>query len=576
MGRTSRRRSVAAAVGAGALLWALLIADASRLAVSGELSMALTGVVSSGEEGPMEGVLVSAKRTGSTITVTVVTDREGRYGFPRTRIEPGEYTLKVKAIGYDLESPVSVDVRAGQTTTQDLRLRKVTRQELALQLSNAEWLESIPGTPEQKASVVNCGHCHLLQLVVRSRHDADGWLPVLKRMAEYPPLAFPLMPQRRPAPRVGEGPVDEAARQERDRRLAEYLSTINLSQGTDWSYPFKTFPRPSGRATRVIYTTYDLPRRTRQPHDVIVVNGVVWYASFGEQILGKLDPATGKITEYEVPVLKPGAPTGILALKSDREGRLWLAMQFQAGVARFDPRTERFETWKLPPELDGDHVQLTQMSPDFSHVDGKVWIVDAGTYTVLRLDIAAGKFERFEPFKIPRPNVYDVIADQQNNAYFLVMGREHVGRIDAKTGQITLYQTPTLRSGPRRGSIDGAGRIWFGENRANKIGMFDPRTQTFREWEAPTPWSLPYDVVVDREGFAWTGGEYTDRVLRLDPKLGTWIEYLLPQFTNIRRVFLDNTVTPVTFWVGSNHGASIIKLEPLDAAAATSSAAVGR
>ena len=34
--------------------------------------------------------------------------------------------------------------------------------------------------------------------------------------------------------------------------------------------------------------------------------------------------------------------------------------------------------------------------------------------------------------------------------------------------------------------------------------------------------------------------------------------------TNIRRVFVDNSTTPVTFWVGSNHGASIIKLEPLD------------
>ena len=55
-----------------------------------------------------------------------------------------------------------------------------------------------------------------------------------------------------------------------------------------------------------------------------------------------------------------------------------------------------------------------------------------------------------------------------------------------------------------------------------------------------------------------------DRVSRLDPKTGQFIEYLLPRSTNIRRVFVDNSTTPVTFWVGSNHGASIIKLEPLD------------
>jgi hypothetical protein len=36
----------------------------------------------------MEGVLVSAKRAGSTITVTVVSDAKGRYAFPANRLSP--------------------------------------------------------------------------------------------------------------------------------------------------------------------------------------------------------------------------------------------------------------------------------------------------------------------------------------------------------------------------------------------------------------------------------------------------------------------------------------------------------
>ena len=56
----------------------------------------------------------------------------------------------------------------------------------------------------------------------------------------------------------------------------------------------------------------------------------------------------------------------------------------------------------------------------------------------------------------------------------------------------------------------------------------------------------------------------TDRVVRLDPKTGQVTEYPLPRPTNVRRVFIDNTTERPTFWVGSNHGASIIKLEPLD------------
>ena len=45
---------------------------------------------------------------------------------------------------------------------------------------------------------------------------------------------------------------------------------------------------------------------------------------------------------------------------------------------------------------------------------------------------------------------------------------------------------------------------------------------------------------------------------------GTSVEYLLPHQTNIRRIFIDNTTTPVTFWAGNNHHAAILKLEPLD------------
>jgi streptogramin lyase len=74
----------------------------------------------------------------------------------------------------------------------------------------------------------------------------------------------------------------------------------------------------------------------------------------------------------------------------------------------------------------------------------------------------------------------------------------------------------------------------------------------------------PYDVALDKNGDAWTGSMITDQVVRLDTRTGAMTEYLLPRHTNIRRVHVDDSTTPVTFWVGSNHGASIVKMEPLD------------
>ncbi|HKB11045.1 MAG TPA: carboxypeptidase-like regulatory domain-containing protein, partial [Vicinamibacterales bacterium] len=59
--------------------------------------VALTGIVTAADEGPLEGVLVSAKKTGSTITVTVVSDQSGRYRFPRARLGAGQYALRIKA-----------------------------------------------------------------------------------------------------------------------------------------------------------------------------------------------------------------------------------------------------------------------------------------------------------------------------------------------------------------------------------------------------------------------------------------------------------------------------------------------
>jgi len=126
----------------------------------------LTGKVSSAEQGAMEGVLVSAKRDGATVTVTVVTDNQGRYSFPAGRLEPGHYSLRVRAVGYDLDSSAAADVAANASATVDLKLRKT--EDLASQLSNGEWIASVPGTDQQKNGLLNCLGCHTLEQIGRA------------------------------------------------------------------------------------------------------------------------------------------------------------------------------------------------------------------------------------------------------------------------------------------------------------------------------------------------------------------------------------------------------------------------
>ena len=541
-----------------------LLAQSALLRSQTPPGVVLTGQVTSAEEGVMEGVLVSAKKAGSTITTTVVTDASGRYRFPADRVEPGQYTVTIRAIGYELGAATAVHLGGGTATKADLALTRA--HDLSAQLSNAEWLMSMPGTDQEKRVLLNCITCHTLERVARSTHSASEFPAVLERMANYVNQSSPLRPQLRKADRLYED--RGAARVQTWQRQADYLARVNLSSG-GWSYTLKTLPRPTGTSTQVVITEYDLPRRTIQPHDVILDGGgTVWYSNFGEQAIGKMDPRTGTVTEFSIPMHKPGFPTGELGLQPDRDGRLYFGMMYQAGVARFDPKTEKFDVLEIPQEYNRDMTQINMPAPQSSHVDGKLWTQNNGFAVVHRIDLATGTSETFKPFGDPKDgeshNIYDIIPDPSNNLYFTDFVHEHIGRIDARTGAITLFAMPTKGASPRRAQMDAQGRLWIGAYRGNMVAMFDTKTERFQEWDTPTPWSAPYDVVLDQRGFAWTGSMSTDRVLRLDPKSGEFTEYQLPRPTNIRRVFVDNRAARPVFWVGNNQGASIVKLETLD------------
>src|SRR5581483_4871616 len=156
-----------------------------------------------------------------------------------------------------------------------------------------------------------------LERPLKSTYDAEQFIPVLQRMGTYAPGTTPLEPWKRKDVRA-----DISA--DRLRPRAEYLASINMSGGSQWKFELKTLPRLTGRSTRVVITEYDLPRAPAMPHDVILdPDGMAWYTDFGHQVLGKLDPRNGKVTEYQVPTLKPGFPPGLLDIELDKHGDLW-------------------------------------------------------------------------------------------------------------------------------------------------------------------------------------------------------------------------------------------------------------
>jgi streptogramin lyase len=544
----------------------LLSASALAVALSAGVALAdeaaLTGTVSSADENAMEGVLVSAKKDGSNVTVTVVSDDKGHYSFPASHLTAGHYTIKIRAVGYDLDSPKDATVAGGKATTADIKLKKTRN--LAGQLSNAEWIMSIPGSDRDKRVLNDCTGCHTLQRVMRSTYTSEDFQQIIfKRMGMYSPGSTPAHPQPLlPGPR-GERP---RVRPDAAKGAGDLLARANLSEMQTWDYPMKTLPRPKGRATHVIITEYDLPRAEAQPHDVILTkDGMAWYSDFGSQYIGRLDPKTGKVKDFAVPTLKPDEPRGLLNVEADPQGNVWGSMMYQGGIAKVDAKTGKVTAYPIPKEWQSNSTQESMVSPNYSDKDGYVWTNNQEDHSILRLNLKTGKFENLGKMKDKsgkQISAYGMPADHDNGLYLLEFGGKSIGHLDAKTKEVTIYPTPSPGSKPRRGRVDEQGRLWFAEYGNNAIGMFDPKTKSIKEWQLPTPWSVPYDVTVDKKGNAWTGSMSTDQIDRLDPNTGEFVEYLLPRSTNIRRVFYDEPSKAL--WVGSNHGASIIKLEPLD------------
>ena len=217
---------------------------------------------------------------------------------------------------------------------------------------------------------------------------------------------------------------------------------------------------------------------------------------------------------------------------------------YQATIIKFDRKAESFQFWPLPPEQNIDAAQVNMVSPQSSHVDGKVWAQNNGFAGVHRLDIATGKIETWEPFKnAPKGephNIYDVIPDSKNNVYFTDFRQQHIGRIDAATARSSCLRL--RRSLRHRAAAGWMRRIGSGSanTAATASACSTPRPRQFKEWRSPRRGRRPTMSSSTKKSNAWTGSMSRDQVTRLRPESGEMIEYLLPRSTNIRRVFADN------------------------------------
>ncbi|MGF6604199.1 virginiamycin B lyase [Paraburkholderia sp. GAS448] len=76
--------------------------------------------------------------------------------------------------------------------------------------------------------------------------------------------------------------------------------------------------------------------------DVNPVDGSIWYAKLYADKIGRIDPVTREVTEFDTPLRGPRR------LRFDPQGNLWIPAFDDSGLMKFDTRTHLFETFKLP------------------------------------------------------------------------------------------------------------------------------------------------------------------------------------------------------------------------------------
>ena len=536
---------------------------------------ALTGRVTSAAEGAMEGVLVSLKLEGGTKTVTVVSHADGSYAFPRERLTPGRYGVTTRAVKYVLaDRATSVEIAANATAKLDLVLRDGNPLELALQLTDPEWFASYPLDDRLKWELFrDCSRCHTMRRPSMSTYDAEelGW--VMMRMvysAGSSPMRFQLPANSTPHWGRAEGGEPSGLQ----RRQAEAVAAINLKDGM-WSYELKTMPRPKGKETEVIYTTWDLPA-TARPHDTrIAADGSIFFNHFNDNAIGRLDPKTGEVKEWRWPYrAREGSfqPTGARTLMGpDQAGRWYIGNQAQSGVVVFDPKTEQFEFHDPPGG--GEMIDVSG-----ARVDGNAWRAVAGPVAgggVYQIDLETWQHVEIKGTTEKPLYAYDIAADSRNNVYGSARGAPYVWRIDGKTRAVQYFDIPpeprgvgSFGSGMRRGITDSQDRLWWGGYDGGFIGLLDPRKPAGREmtlYAVPFPYFFPYDAHHDESGYTWTGGIYADRVTRMNVETGEWNFYLLPFEANIRDINLQPAARNALsgLWIGHTHQAMITLVEPL-------------
>ena len=457
----------------------------------------LSGTVKDADGTPIGGAVVRAFHTDTGIATIALTDSGGGFSVPHSYLRMGKYEVSGEKKGYR--------PGASRALTWDGASKKVewvlTRLPIipVSQMSSADILPYLPEAPERATTVQTCGACHGLNRLFEQGRTRSEWAQVVERMSSYLPVNEKSVPL-----------------------ILDYLSRF---AGPDTTLPQelgekvrKGYRQEARLGSDLIYTEYDIPTPHAEGNTAVRDREAryVWFSEYGGHQLGRLELATGKITEYPIKAT-PVRPHG-LAIGAD--GIVWCAV-LPDKLVRMDPKTEKMDVLMVPLLPDGrttgPHTIIVAKS-------GKVFFTEQTAGSISSFDPATHEFRRY-PIQ-DRSGAYG-LYEHGDRIFFSLAGAAKIGWLHPGSGEVKLFPVPTRNSGPQRLRFDAKGRMWFGERAGHKLGMFDPVTETITEYDLPS-FGSPYSIHIDGRGYIWLGAYDRDSLLRVDPETKDVVEYPLP------------------------------------------------
>ena len=552
-------------------------ADTTPWPVSTTLKGGARGLVRMGTGRPLEGVKVQLIAPNNVRT-TVFTNAEGRYEFPA--LQAGSYTLRIPTpIPFMAYTREGVSIK-GAMPLEDIVLELIPSAESAMlrggldpapevmsQLSGAEWLWNLPGTVEDKTTFVKgCGiGCHSYELIFRNRYDERSWRLIVERMktgAQGGPGRA--MDPDSEAGSVVAGEIDA---------IAKWLATVRGPDSKD--APVRMWPsRPTGAATRVVITEYEVNRRFLNLHDVCGdAKGNIWYNSWHAPYVGYLDPRTGVIKEYKLPAVEGARPVvGAHACRvDDKRGYLWVSLgPSQPGRRPLYRLTMATGEIKQFPPVATVNFGIAP--------DGFLWYGRPGKdgkQETVRIDPETGEVVKAYPRPTtPHPYQHTVSDDGR----FVAGGGGGTAAanygwiLDVKSGKVYETYTDEQDHGAARGGFDPFGNAWFGGRGGPLIQLVNEidkgkGVRTKLHWP-PTPlfpYTDFYTATPDKNGEVWGGVMHGRGFVRFNPKTDEWVVYENPEPSALNRFqWIDNSTTPPTIWYPDFLTQMFVRIQPLE------------